>query len=146
MGRSAVKLLPRTAQLLTDFGERIKLARRRRGITSEQMSDRVGVSLVTYRKIEAGDASVAMGHYLAALQTLQLQSDLALVAREDSTGRLLQDSKLLAPMKRRQTIRPAPVAEVGVPPVSSDTGSDKPVGGEGAVTNRDLLLLLKREE
>jgi transcriptional regulator with XRE-family HTH domain len=145
MGRSAVKLLPRTAELLTDLGERIKLARRRRGITSEQMSDRVGISMVTYRKIEAGDASVAMGHYLATLQALQLQSDLALLAREDSTGRLLQDSKLLAPTKRWRTPRTVPEVAAEAPVASSATAPKKAASGEGAVTNIDFLHLLERE-
>jgi len=145
MGRSAVRLLPRSAQLLTDLGERIRLARLRRGITSEQMSERVGVSLVTYRKIEAGDASVAMGRYLAALQVLQLQSDLALVAREDASGRLLQDSKLLAPAKRRRISRTLPRAAAEAPVAVPATVPDEPVSGEGAVSNRDFLHLLERD-
>lgn len=142
MGRSAVRLLPRSAQLLIDLGERIRLARLRRGITSEQMSERVGVSLVTYRKIESGEASVAMGHYLAALQVLQLQSDLALVAREDASGRLLQDSKLLVPARRRRISRTPPIEAPAAVPM---TMPDEPVSGEGAVSNRDFLHLLERE-
>jgi len=145
MGRSAIKLLPRTQTLLTDFGERIKLARRRRKITCKQMVDRLGISLNTYRKIESGDASVAMGHYLGALQSLQLQGDLALVAHEDKTGRLIQDSKLLTTSRTRtkasgsRTIRQSSDQPSGNRQPSS---SERPLTPR-AVTSKKLLSLIK---
>jgi transcriptional regulator with XRE-family HTH domain len=92
--RKAV-LFPKQKKVLAQLGENIKLARKRRKLTQLQLNERTGISRVTLRKIEKGDAGVSIGHYLAVLAVLNLADDLAKVALDDEFGRRLQDAKLL---------------------------------------------------
>lgn len=92
--RSAV-IFPRQQKTLKTLGENIKLARKRRELTQQLISERTGISRVTLRKIESGDAGVSIGHYLTVLAALNLAEDLANVAQDDEFGRKLQDAKLL---------------------------------------------------
>jgi transcriptional regulator with XRE-family HTH domain len=92
--RSAV-VFPRNRRLLEQFGENIKLASKRRGYTQVLISERTGLSRLTIRKIERGDPTVSIGHYLAVLSVLGLADDLARVAEDDALGRKLQDIKLM---------------------------------------------------
>jgi transcriptional regulator with XRE-family HTH domain len=59
------------------------------------MAERTGLSKPTLRKIERGDGSVSMGHYLLVLSVLGLAEDMTKVARDDELGRKLQDIELL---------------------------------------------------
>lgn len=92
--RSAI-LFPKHQKVLRTLGENIKLARKRRQLTQKLISERTGISPITLRKIEGGDAGVSIGHYLSVLAVLNLAEDLATVARDDEFGRRLQDAKLL---------------------------------------------------
>ena len=78
------------------LGENIKLARKRRQLTQQLVSDRTGISRVTLRKIEKGNPTVSIGHYISVLGVLGLAGDLAYVASDDELGRKLQDAKLLS--------------------------------------------------
>ncbi len=88
-------IFPRQQKILKTLGENIKLARKRRELTQQLISERTGISRVTLRKIESGDAGVSIGHYLTVLAALNLAEDLASVAQDDEFGRKLQDAKLL---------------------------------------------------
>lgn len=88
-------IFPRQQKILKTLGENIKLARKRRELTQQLISERTGISRVTLRKIENGDAGVSIGHYLTVLAALNLAEDLANVAQDDAFGRKLQDAKLL---------------------------------------------------
>ncbi len=100
--RKAV-LFPRQREILATLGENIKLARKRRKLTQVQLNERTGISRVTLRKIEQGDAGVAIGYYLAVLAVLNLADDLARVALDDEFGRRLQDAKLLGARPRTRS-------------------------------------------
>ena len=93
--RRSALLFPRQRKILAAMGENIKLARKRRQFTQKLVSERAGISPVTLRKVEKGDANVAIGHYLNVLAVLQLAEDLGQVALQDELGRTLQDLKLL---------------------------------------------------
>lgn len=93
--RRGAVVFPRQKKILNALGENIKLARKRRAFTQKLVSERAGISPVTLRKIEKGDANVAIGHYLNVLAVLQLADDLGQVALQDELGRTLQDLKLL---------------------------------------------------
>lgn len=93
-GRSAV-VFPKNRRLLEQLGENIKLACKRRGYTQVLISERTGLSRLTIRKIEKGDPSVSIGHYLAVLSVLGLAGDVAKVALDDELGHKLQDIKLM---------------------------------------------------
>ena len=92
--RSAV-VFPKNRRLLKQLGENTKLAYKRRGYTQVLLSERTGLSRLTIRKIEKGDPTVSIGHYLAVLSVLGLAGDLANVALDDELGRKLQDIKLM---------------------------------------------------
>lgn len=88
-------VFPNNQDFLTQLGENILLAYKRRNYTQTLLSERTGLSRTTIRKIEQGDPTVSMGHYVAVLGILGLASDLALVAKDDELGRKLQDIALL---------------------------------------------------
>lgn len=92
--RSAV-VFPKNQRLLEQLGENIKLARKRRTYTQVLISERTGLSRLTIRRIEKGDPSVSIGHYISVLSVLGLASDIAKVALDDELGRKLQDIKLM---------------------------------------------------
>jgi transcriptional regulator with XRE-family HTH domain len=52
---------PRTIEAATLLGARIRLGRRERRWTMEELAERVGIGVVTMRKIERGDPSVRLG-------------------------------------------------------------------------------------
>ena len=93
-------LFPKQQKILRTLGENIKLARKRRQLTQKLISERTGISPITLRKIEKGDAGVSIGHYLTMLAALNLAEDLARVAQDDEFGRKLQDAKLLGTDKK----------------------------------------------
>ncbi|WP_044182520.1 helix-turn-helix transcriptional regulator [Metakosakonia massiliensis] len=92
-------IFPRNQKVLLQLGENIKLACKRRKLTQTMLSERTGLSRMTIRKIEQGDASVAIGHYVSVLGVLGLVEDLLNVARDDELGRKLQDIALLRKRK-----------------------------------------------
>lgn len=81
--------------MLTGLGENIKLARLRRGLSSELVAERAGISRATLVNVEKGLPSVAMGIYISVLNALGLEKDILLVAKDDELGRKLQDLQLV---------------------------------------------------
>ena len=88
-------LLPKLEKLLVAAGENIKLARLRRKLSAEQVSERANISRPTLWSIEKGSSTVAIGAYAQVLFVLGLENDLLKLAGEDPLGRKLQDAKLL---------------------------------------------------
>lgn len=86
MGRSTQPLLPAIEGHLVQLGARLRRARVLRGITRESLSERTNLSLMTLKKIEDGNAAVAIGSYLLVLQILGFEADLDAVASKDTTG------------------------------------------------------------
>jgi transcriptional regulator with XRE-family HTH domain len=94
MKRTAT-LFPKQEKFMKQLGENIHLAIKRRKLTQTQISERTGLSKPTLRKIERGEGSVSIGHYILVLSVLGLAEDMAKVAQDDELGRKLQDIKLL---------------------------------------------------
>lgn len=88
-------VLPKFNQLLEHMGENIKLARKRRKLTTIQVSERADVARSTLYLIEKGDPSVSFGAYFNVLRVLGLQNDFLKLAADDEFGRKLQDLELL---------------------------------------------------
>ena len=89
-------VFPNNRKILAQFGENILLACKRRGFTQLLIAERTGLSRLTVRKIQQGEPTVSLGHYVAVLSVLGLLDDLALVANDDILGRKLQDIQLQA--------------------------------------------------
>ena len=104
MGRSKIVLLPKIKRILSELGENIRLARLRRKLSAEQVSERANISRPTLLSIEKGSESTSIGAYLQVLVVLGLEKDLLKVAQDDLLGRKLQDAQLLtkerAPKKK----------------------------------------------
>lgn len=88
-------LLPTTKKILSELGENIKLARKRRRLSEIQVSERAGIARSTLQLIEKGEAGVAISSYLQVLFVLNLEKDLLKIAADDPLGRKLQDAGLL---------------------------------------------------
>lgn len=100
MGRESISLLPRIRVQLTELGQNIRLARKRRGFPATLVAQRAGIARETLAAIERGSPNVSAGHYATVLFVLGLEKDIALVARDDEMGRKLQDAKLQSRAKR----------------------------------------------
>lgn len=87
-------LLPRQKRILKELGENLKLARLRRKLSADQVSERANIARKTLWAIENGTSTVSMGAYLQVLLVLGLEKDLGNVAKDDALGRKLQDSNL----------------------------------------------------
>lgn len=88
-------IFPKYQRVLDQLGENIKLARKRRHLTTIQVSERAGIDRSTLYAIEKGSVSVSLGAYFNTLRVLGLQEDFLKLAADDEFGRRLQDLDLL---------------------------------------------------
>ncbi|MCF6168858.1 helix-turn-helix transcriptional regulator [Lutibacter sp.] len=88
-------LFPKHLKILQQVGENIRLARKRRKLTTLQVSERADIDRKTLYKIENGDPKVSFGAYFNVLRVLGLQNDFLKLAADDEFGRKLQDLELL---------------------------------------------------
>lgn len=95
MRRKKHTLFPKHQKILEQVGENIKLARKRRKLTTTQVAERADIVRSTLYLIEKGDASVGIGAYFNVLRVLGLQDDFLKLAADDEFGRKLQDLDLL---------------------------------------------------
>lgn len=84
-------LFPRHQQILEQVGENIKLARKRRGLTTIRVAERANIDRSTLYQIEKGNGRVSLGAYFNTLRVLGLQNDFLKLASDDEYGRKLQD-------------------------------------------------------
>ena len=90
------KMMPRALeQALKQMGEQIKLARKRRHLSMQDIAERATVNRLTVSKVEHGDPTVSIGIYARVLYALNLEKDITLLAADDALGRQLQDAELL---------------------------------------------------
>ncbi|MFD2825778.1 helix-turn-helix transcriptional regulator [Leeuwenhoekiella polynyae] len=95
MNSKKATVLPKHQKMFEQIGENIKLARKRRKLTTEQVSERAGIHRATLYRIEKGDPSVALGIYFNVLRVYNLEEDFLKLANDDAFGRKLQDLDLL---------------------------------------------------
>ena len=93
-------VFPQEQRLLSQLGERLKLARMRRKLSNAVVAQRAGISRTSLYKVEAGDPGATMGTYLRVMAVLGLEGDLNGLAADDKVGRKLQDLALEAPAAR----------------------------------------------
>ncbi len=95
-----VVLYPRERKMMMDVGKQIKLARKRRKLSSALVAEKAKISRQTLWKVEKGDPSVSIGAYLSVLFALRLEKDILYIGKDDEYGRMLQDEELLYRDKR----------------------------------------------
>jgi transcriptional regulator with XRE-family HTH domain len=88
-------IFPKYQVLLEQLGENIKLARKRRKLTTIQVAERADIARTTLYLIEKGNSRVAIGAYFNVFKVLGLQDDFSKLAADDIFGRKLQDLALL---------------------------------------------------
>ncbi|MGO3183783.1 MAG: helix-turn-helix domain-containing protein [Aequorivita sp.] len=88
-------VLPKYQKVFGQIGENIKLARKRRKLTAEQVSERTSIYRTTLYRIEKGYPAVAIRLNFNVFRVLNLQDDFLKLAVDDSFGRKLQDLDLL---------------------------------------------------
>ena len=88
-------LLPKNRRVLAKTGENIRLASLRRKLSTQQISERAGISRATLWNIERGKESVSIGAYFQVLLVLGLEKDFLKIASDDILGQKLQDLNLI---------------------------------------------------
>ncbi len=88
-------LFPKHLKILGVLGENIKLARKRRKLTTIEVSERAGIDRTTLYQIEKGNPRVSMGAYFNVLRVFSLQDDFLKLAADDKQGRDIRDLELL---------------------------------------------------
>jgi DNA-binding XRE family transcriptional regulator len=104
MDTRSMMLLPKTQKILSSLGGNIRLARLRRRYSTQQVSERAGISRPTLLSVEKGNSRVSIGAYISVLAVLGLEKDILEVAKDDLLGRKLQDANLI--LKERAPKRP----------------------------------------
>ena len=122
MAKKIAPLLPTTEALLSQFGDRLRLARQRRRLAAKQVAQRAGMSPMTLRSLERGGSGVTMGAFLAVMQVLGMEDDLGLLCKADPQGRELQDARLSPASKK--VARAVPTTRISV----SKLNRSEPVG------------------
>ncbi len=147
--------MPATSEHLHRFGERLRLARKRRKLSSKQVAERAGMAPMTLRSLERGGSGVTMGAYLAVMQVLGIERDFDLLGQADPLGRELQDTRLpaartVAAISRARVVPDAevdvPVAPLRAPEMHARDATDDSngwVSGCGFTTSRALAELIK---
>lgn len=88
------KVFPQHRKILEQLGEHIKLARKRRKLTTIQVAERANIDRTTLYYIEQGKPTVSIGAYFNVLRVLNLHEDFLKLAADDEFGRKLQDMEL----------------------------------------------------
>jgi len=76
-------LPPEIINAITQLGARIRIARKRRAITIQEMASRMFVNRKTLARLEKGDAGVSLAVFTSALWVLGLDKELMDVARPE---------------------------------------------------------------
>ena len=99
-----VKLMLQSDLKLQHLGSRLRVERLRRNETQALFAARIGVSVPTLRKMEAGDPAVLIGYWTTALEVLDRAADLdtILAAPEDLFAKY---ERMNAPSRRRASRR-----------------------------------------
>lgn len=111
MPRKPPIIFPQEQRLLSQLGERLKLARLRRKLSNAVVSQRAGISRTSVYKVEAGDPGATLGTYLRVMAVLNLESDIHALAADDKVGRKLQDLALQTPTTAIRRRRAASVID-----------------------------------
>lgn len=90
---------------LRELGRDLALARRRRGISTEDMAARLFVGRSTLWRLEKGDPTVSMGTFASAAFVLHLLDRLASLAApsKDSLGLKLDEERLPRRIRRKNS-------------------------------------------
>ena len=101
MSRPTRTVFPATQRQAIEMGARLRLARRRRGISIAEMASRALASSPTIARLEHGDLTVSAAVLARYLEVLGLASDLDRIAEHDEAGAAIADERLGRPRRRK---------------------------------------------
>jgi transcriptional regulator with XRE-family HTH domain len=121
---------------LQQLGADIQRGRRRRRLTAAMVAERAQISRPTLRRVEHGDASVALGVYATVLWVLGLGDRIGRLAaaETDLVGLSMEDERLperVSAGRRRPRSRPAASDESAVPNTAGSLDSTSQLDGNG---------------
>lgn len=92
------------------LGEHIRLARKRRGMTMQDMAERMFITRKTLKRLESGDPGCSLGVLASALLVLGLENNLELIADpvKDDVGNAIDRVKY-EKSKRTRSSKPETV-------------------------------------
>lgn len=123
MPRKPPVVFPQEQRLLSQLGERLKLARLRRKLSNAVVAQRAGISRTSLYKVEAGDAGATMGTYLRVMAVLGLEADINALGADDKVGRKLQDLALEAPASAPRRRPATGVKKASAGPTGTESAS-----------------------
>ena len=88
-------LFPKQRKILTQFGEDLLLAMKRRGFTKKLLCERTGFEAPPVNLACSPDPGPTIGTYLKVMAVLGMESNFAEMAAHDEVGIKLQNIKLL---------------------------------------------------
>lgn len=100
MSRPQRALVPEVRRRADELGSRLRLARRRRGISIAEMAARSSVSHPTIGRLERGDMTVSAAVLVRYLDILGLAADLDRLAEHDEAGAAIADDRLGQPRRK----------------------------------------------
>jgi len=110
MKSGATALMPLSVRrAIRKFGEDIAVGRKKRRLTVEMMVERTGLSTNTYRRVEAGEPTVAIGAYAMCLLVLgHGQAFASLIDQgRDDVGLVLEKERLPKRVRLKKEEMPA---------------------------------------
>lgn len=123
MPRKPPTIFPQELRLLSQLGERLKLARKRRKLSNAVVAQRAGISRTSLYKVEAGDPGATLGTYMRVMAVLGLEADINTLAADDKVGRKLQDLALEVPASAARRRRTAATLQQGAAGRADDAAS-----------------------
>lgn len=121
---------------ITQLGQHIALARKRRGESQAQWAKRLGVSQPTMARIERGDPAVSMAFYVMAMWLINQAEGLAdLIAPQNDWAALEKEvSKVRGPVRKASKRSATTAAALAVAPIPANTHATRLVSEQLAPT------------
>jgi transcriptional regulator with XRE-family HTH domain len=110
MARRSTLLPLQVRRTLRQLGADLRDARKRRRLSTAVVAERAQISLPTLRRVERGDASVALGTYATVLWVFGLSDRLAGLAAPatDAVGLSLEEERLPERIRMKRNTKAPP--------------------------------------
>jgi transcriptional regulator with XRE-family HTH domain len=107
--RAKSSLPPEVADIVVRLGDHIRIARKRRGMTLEELASRMFVTRKTLSRLENGDSGISLAVLASALWALGFEKDLTEIAHpeKDRVGMFRDKQRLpkrVRPSKTREDL------------------------------------------
>jgi len=90
----------------SQLGRNLRLARKRRRKTIEEVAAMVGVSVATIKRVESGEPSVKFGIYLAIVEVFQLTDSIRFAEPEsDAIGMTMEKQRMPQRIRKKKDSR-----------------------------------------